>query len=294
MPTRTTRTCTLLATLALTLGACQQRTVLSDAPKSLNLTQSHIAMGVLGVSETYTFQGELEMNGQPLVGAVPLEVRIEDGNENILNGSEASLTVVCDDQGRFTADFPLPLPPELVDDFTPLIILTLGEEGVELEPIPMNWAPRAWSANFAGTALTAVNAISATNATSAGFANNAASADALSDVEEVDLAPFYSTGWSDYGNSYQGARATRRGNMVFLEGLVENDGTPNVVILTLPESLRPAARHTAMSYGIDTFPGGGAGPVYRIDILDDGRVTLISSNYLEDWVSLQGIAFRVE
>lgn len=276
----------LLCSSVLLLSGCQPCSVVSVRGEPLMISNPSVSLGVVGQTDHYTIQGVMLDEDVPITGLRTMGATIlVDGAP--ISGSTTYGPVVFDEQGRFSARFELGVDPEPLVESSDVVVQMLIFNGLGYveagEPIAIDLAPRAYSSVYAIRSGTS------------DFADSADEANALTDVGVTDLAPFYQPGWSDYGLGYQELRATRRGNLVTIEGLTRKVATPtDDVIVILPEDLRPNARLIFMAYGIDTYPG--IGPVYRIDVYPDGRVEVIEPTPVApmEWISLTGLSYRVD
>ncbi|MEM1329431.1 MAG: hypothetical protein AAGG07_02600 [Planctomycetota bacterium] len=154
-------------------------------------------------------------------------------------------------------------------------------------------AAAAMVAMHADSAETANIAASADTATLASNALNADSADvAMSLSNEASVPLPLSAGTEPYGAGYSSPVVTRIGNLVVLNGLVRDVGISNAegtVFATLPAGFRPTARLL--------FLQASSGGVYRVDVLPSGELQFLGAPGVGgaiDWVSLDGISFRIE
>ena len=149
----------------------------------------------------------------------------------------------------------------------------------------MLFTPRAWSAQYASRAGEAESAGTASFASSAGSAQSAAVAGTLAGSSTIELQLV--NGYTNYGNTYDVARATRVGNMVYLSGLGDESGVfSGSVFAELPEEFRPIGRHLFI------VPNSIFNSQIRVDVLPSGSITRITGGGL-DWFSLTGISYPV-
>ena len=273
------------AGVSLSLTACQHRHARHTLGPRLDVSIASVSLGVVGDVPHYSVQGVLEQDGVPVSGPMTVNATIlVDGAP--IAGSTSGSVVDFENDGRFSARFEIAADPSALaigNDATVQLSIWNGVEFVAAGgPLALDFAPRAYTAR---------HALQAEEAMAAEFASSAGS---LTDVEVVDLSMYYSSLWTDYGRGYQEPRATRRGNLVTIEGMVESipPGT-NSEIMILPEQLRPPKRLVFMAYGFRTTPGDG--PVYRVDVHPSGQVSVVFPNLVGvEWISLSGISYSVE
>jgi len=246
---------------------------ISDA-HALELRDVEVLMSIMGVPQRYyTVQGVLENGGTPVTGQHMVNTVLLQDGAAIPDGS-ASMSVEFDLQGRFTARIPLDAAPEpFASDSEIGVQVSIFENGGYVavgDPLPLDFAPRAYAAVYAETA------------------------GEVADVETIELEPYFNDGWTNFGFDLEHVRATRRGNMVFLEGAIENTGATSTVMLTLPEGFHPVKRHFGICWGLRTT-FGGHGPNYRVDVFSNGWVALSSPDLLDsDFISLNGLYFSLD
>lgn len=95
------------------------------------------------------------------------------------------------------------------------------------------------------------------------------------EAQEAVIAPTLTSGWLDFGTTYQGAGYYKdRSGRVHISGLVKGGTTGTAAtIFTLPAGYRPAADQR--------FAQAGAGGTFAVvDVLSDGRVvpTVVTNN----------------
>lgn len=237
----------------------------------------------VGSSELFSFQGLLTLEGRRVNGPIDLIFQVVDlENEEVL--SEAAISNLEVNDGLFQALIPLPLAGDLGNAGSPAVVVRAGDTKKPIvEPILLRRTPLAAASQYADFALQSFNSISADSANSA---NSAIVANGLAD--QASIAIPLTAGWTTTRfSNYATSQATRVGGIVHLVGLPERTALTGsqLVIGTLPEGFRPAGRivlHCEWSIDADGT---------RVDILPDGRITMIRNITEDEWVSLSGISF---
>ena len=259
-----------------------------ESPHAFTMTAA--MLGEPAVSAVFTVQGRLEDAGGPVTDNIPVIALYREteaaGGEVVFETPVLPLVV---QDGLFTVELPLLEAEELA--FAPDLEVVFIDAVTEVPigaPIALRFTPRAWAAEFArfadtaASAGTAASVTTAASANSASFATSAAVADALSDQQTIE--PVLAAGFSNYGFTYDGLRATRVGNMVFLSGTVRSDTGSTGVFATLPPSMHPLGRHT-----FNVISGNST---TRVDVRDNGSLFLVNPPN-NDWFSVSGIAYPV-
>ena len=100
----------------------------------------------------------------------------------------------------------------------------------------------------------------------------------------------FSVNWSNYGSGWQPATATIKNGQVKLAGLIRKNTAAfafGETLLTLPVGYRPANSRL--------YAAGQNNNQLRVDVYADGRVVYINgTNGFDDYVSLEGIVFRID
>lgn len=289
------RSCSIAAVSALSLvgllsGCASQQTIGTGDTEPSDLHAAGdgyvITAAMFGdpaLNPVFTVQGLLEIKGEPVTADITVVALITDVSiEDVI--FETKPFVLNAVEGRFTENVPLPEPQTFVESGDLAVSFIDAATGDPVGGlIPMTFAPRAWAAQYAATAGDAGFAAEAGFASQAGNAQTANVAGSLAGNTTFDLQLI--NGYDNYGNTYDTAKATRIGNMVFLSGLVSEPGG-STLFAELPVGFRPAARH------LFWVPNSLNANQIRVDVLPDGRLLRITGGSL-DWFSLSGIAFPV-
>jgi hypothetical protein len=238
--------------------------------------------GSLEPSPVFTVQGLLEIKGEPVTDSLVVIAVIDDVSANTVIFESEPLTLEVVD-GRFTRTINLPEAQEIAGAGDLAVSFIDAKSGQPVGgALPITFAPRAWAAQYAAQAGTASTAGSASSAGTANFATTAGTAAALTNDSSVllELEP----GYGNYGAGYDQLRATRVGNMVFLSGLPQTLGAGIGTFATLPEGMRPSGRHI--------FSASSNGQYVRVDVLADGRISLLTMPQV-GWFSVTGLSFPV-
>lgn len=103
--------------------------------------------------------------------------------------------------------------------------------------------------------------------------------------------PPFTAAWQNYDTTYNAAAFYKDPFLrVFLQGLVKPTGVSGSgTIFQLPAAYRPLRRCLFIVQGADV----GYAPQVRVDVDTDGTVSLVNPASLQNWVSLDGLNFRV-
>lgn len=100
--------------------------------------------------------------------------------------------------------------------------------------------------------------------------------------EEWAGVPF-ATGWGHYGSYFTNGTYRKVGDTVTLRGLVTRSSGSSMVICTLPVGYRPS--------GGEVFSQRTSVGDLRVDVTNNGNVTIAGGSFAGTWVSLSGISF---
>lgn len=311
----------LIVSIGLALVTSQPSTQSSNLkPVSFMLTESMISFDKnqqsLGQRNTelesnqglpaavFTYQGVLnDLGGSPVVGPVGLQFKVfgTAAEETELSTITHDM-IMPDTQGRFQVEVPLPNAPFMANytGYTLRIFETTGftqiGDDIDMQPAPFAWVSEyARSASFAsnaGASDFATNAQNAVDAETALTADLADQANSLVNDQTINLNLEFR--FNIYGNGFAAPRATRIGNIVFLDGVVGvPSGAPSNSLMTiLPEGMRPSGKIVLALEGSQSLSAGGNTPV-RFDVSEDGRINNITFLLTNSWVSLNGAYFIV-
>lgn len=109
----------------------------------------------------------------------------------------------------------------------------------------------------------------------------------LNDTGWIDLSPYLTSNWSNYGSEYRTARFRKINNEVILEGTLRNNtSSNNRRILNLPVGYRPLQN---MNIGIASGMME-SGKVIKIVVYPDGRLELQDYDGTS-WIALNNVRF---